>query len=113
MRMGILEGRTVRTFVPMTVEDFALTFLKMRTREGGFKYNPEGRAAFVMNCRDLVNYDSPEDVTFEESANELAYILIYSNLDLIDMATRCSVSTNVLSVLSEVIREKLMETATA
>ena len=113
MRMGILEGSTVRTFVPCTIEAFTLTYLKSRMAEDGHKFNDTGRTAYVSEWKEYVDYDNPEAVTMEEAASEAAHILVYSNTMFIDMGKRQSVSTEVLSVMSEVIEEKLRDSIKA
>lgn len=105
---GFLEGRALKGIQPCTLEDFALTYLKRKVTEEGYKYNDAGRLQYVDDCRDLVDYDNPETVTREEAANEAAHILTFSNVMIIDMDARASVSTGMLNMISDIIREKLM-----
>jgi hypothetical protein len=105
---GFLEGSTVRGTVPCTLEAFALSYLKRKVNEAGYKYNDKGRAEYVDSCRDLVDYDSPETVTREEAASEAAHILVFSNTIIVDMRKKESVPVSVLNAISDIIQEKLM-----
>ena len=92
---------------PCFLETFALSYLKSKVSEAGYKYNDKGRTEYVDSCKELVDYDSPESVTREEAASEVAYILTFSNVMIVDMVSRASVSTEVMDLISDIIREKL------
>lgn len=113
VHFGFLESNSIKGVQPCSLEDFALTYLKKKVNEAGFKYNDKGRTEYVDSCKELVDYDNAEAVTREEAANEAAYILVYSNTQIIDLKTRASVSTKVLDQISGVILDKLTESIVA
>lgn len=104
---AFLEGTALKGVQPCSLEAFTLTYLKKKVSEAGFKYNDKGRAEYVDSCKELVDYDNAEAVTREEAASEAAYILAYSNTQIIDLNTRASVSTKVLDLMVSIIEEKL------